>query len=162
VDAGQPGEIVITDLLNYGMPFIRSRTGDRGIYSQQPCDCGSPLPLLTELHGRSSDLVYRPDGSVVPGLMLTDLFTDLPSIRFAQFVQENVNRLDVLLVVTDAFSEQVQAEVLRQVHEIMGNKIEIRVKLVDDISRNPRSGKIEEFICKVDLRKACEPLEAEA
>lgn len=162
VEPGQPGEIVITDLLNYGMPFIRSRTGDMGMYSQQPCDCGSPLPLLKELHGRSSDLVYRPDGSVVPGLMLTDLFTDLPSIRFAQFVQENVKRLDVLLVVTEAFSEQVQTEVVRQVREIMGNKIEIRIKLVNDISRNPRSGKIEELICKVDPQKAWNSLETEA
>ena len=159
---GQPGEIVITDLFNYGMPFIRSRTGDMGMYSQRPCDCGSPLPLLKELHGRSSDLVYRPDGSVVPGLMLTDLFTDLPSIRFAQFVQDNVKQLDVLLVVTEAFSEQVQTVVARQVCEIMGNEIEIRIKLVNDISRNPRSGKIEELICKVDPRKVWDSLGTEA
>lgn len=162
MEPGQPGEIVITDLFNYGMPFIRSRTGDKGIYSQQPCDCGSPLPLLKELHGRSSNLIYRPDGSVVPGLMLTDLFTDLSSIRFAQFVQENVKHLDVLLVVTEAFSEQVRTEVVRQVREIMGDEMEIRIKLVDEISRNPRSGKIQEFICKVDPRKAREPLETEA
>jgi phenylacetate-CoA ligase len=162
MEPGQPGEIIITDLLNYGMPFIRSRTGDMGMYSQQPCECGSPLPLLKELDGRSSELLYRPDGSVVPGLMLTDLFMDLPSIRFVQFVQENVKQLDVLMVVTEAFSEQVQTEVVLQVREIMGNEIEVRVKLVDDIGRNPRSGKIEEFICKVNPRKALDSLETEA
>jgi phenylacetate-CoA ligase len=149
VEPGQPGEIVITDLLNYGMPFIRSRMGDVGVRSPQPCECGSPLPVLKRLDGRSSDLLYRPDGSVVPGLMLTDLFKDLPSIRFLQFVQESVKQLDVLLVVTDAFSEQVRTEVVREVRELMGDDIAVRVKLVDEIERNPRSGKLQEFICKV-------------
>jgi len=162
VEPGQPGEIVITDLLNYGMPFIRSRTGDMGVCSPRPCECGSPLPVLKELEGRSSDLLYRPDGSVVPGLMLTDLFMDLPAIRFLQFVQESVKQLDVLLVVTDAFSEQLRAEVVRQVRELMGDEIAVRVKLVDDISRNPHSGKIQEIICKVDPRKALDSLETEA
>jgi phenylacetate-CoA ligase len=162
VEPGQPGEIVVTDLLNYGMPFIRSRTGDVGIYSPQLCKCGSPLPILKELDGRSSDLFYRPDGSVVPGLMLTVLFMDLHSVRFSQFIQESVKRLDVLLVVTDAFSEQTQTEVVRQVRELMGEKIAIRVELVNDIDRNPRSGKIQEFICKVDPRKELNSLETEA
>ncbi len=161
VEPGQLGEIVITDLRNYGMPFIRSRTGDTGAYAKHRCECGSPFPLLRELDGRSSDLVYRPDGSVVPGLMLTDLFMDLPSIRFVQFVQENVKQLDVLLVVTEAFSGQVQTEVVRQARELMGGEIDIRVKLVDDISRNPRSGKIEEIVCKVDPRKSLDALETE-
>ena len=51
VPAGQPGEIVVTDLLNYGMPFIRSRIGDRGALSPEPCDCGINLPLLSSLEG---------------------------------------------------------------------------------------------------------------
>jgi len=150
VEPGQPGEIVITDLLNYGMPFIRSRIGDVGVRSPQPCECGSPLPVLKRLDGRSSDLLYRPDGSVVPGLMLTDLFKDLPSIRFLQFVQESVKQLDVLLVVTDAFSEQERTEVVREVRELMGDDIAVRVKLVDEIERNPRSGKFQEVICTVN------------
>jgi phenylacetate-CoA ligase len=150
VEPGESGEIVITDLLNYGMPFIRSRTGDMGMLSSQPCECGSRLPLLKNLDGRSSDLIYRPDGSVVPSLMLTDLFMDLPSVRYLQFVQERVNQLDVVLVVTKEFSEEVQAEVVREVRQLMGDDIAIQVKLVDEIARNPRSGKLPEVISKVD------------
>jgi hypothetical protein len=94
--------------------------------------------------------------------MLTDLFMDLPSIRFSQFVQESMTQLEVLLVVTDVFSEDVQTEVVRQVRELMGDEIAIRVKLVDDIDRNPRSGKLQEFICRVDPRKARHSSEIEA
>lgn len=147
---GEAGEIVITDLLNYGMPFIRSRTGDVGMRAALPCECGSPLPLLRELDGRSSELMYRPDGSVVPGLMLTDLFMDLPSIRYSQFVQESIAQIDVLLVITGTLSEQLRTKVIREVRTLMGEDIEIRVRRVDDIERSPRSGKIREIVSKVE------------
>jgi len=162
VEPGQAGEIVITDLLNYGMPFIRSRTGDIGALSPEPCACGSPMPVLMGLDGRESDVLYRPDGSVVPGLTLTDLFNDLPSTRYIQFVQESAHQLDVLLVVTKDFSEQVRTQVVWQVRQIMGEDIEVRVRLVDEIERNPRSGKIQEVICKIDRQHELLPRETEA
>jgi phenylacetate-CoA ligase len=158
VASGQAGEIVITDLLNYGMPFIRSRTGDMGVRSTQPCECGSPLPLLKELDGRSSELIYRPDGSVVPGIMLTDLFMDLPSVRYSQFVQESTNHLDVLLVVSGALSEQLRRQVIHQVRALVGEDIAVRVRRVDDIERSRRSGKIREIVSRVDPRAVPGPL----
>lgn len=153
VAPGQTGEIVITDLLNFGMPFIRSRTGDTGILSPQPCECRSPLPVLKGLDGRVTDLVYRPDGSVVPGLMLTDLFMDMPSIQFAQFVQESVNELVVFLVVTSEFSDEIEREAIRQVRELMGWEIAVHIRHVSDIERNPRSGKFREVICKIGMQE---------
>jgi phenylacetate-CoA ligase len=150
VEPGQNGEIVITDLLNYGMPFIRSQIKDLGAWSAQPCECGSPLPLLKGLDGRSSDLLYRPDGSTVPGLLATDVFHELSSIRYLQFVQERIDRIELRLVVTHAFSEEVRREVLRQVRKIMGDAIAVEVRIVDEIERNPRSGKLREVVCTVD------------
>jgi phenylacetate-CoA ligase len=159
---GEPGEVVITDLLNYGMPFIRSRTGDMGALSPEPCACGCPLPVLKSLDGRVSEVVCRPDGSLVPGLMLTDLFMELPSIRYLQFVQESVDQIEVRLVVAGEFTEAMRAEVLREVREVMGQDIAVRIRLVDDIERNPRSGKIQEVICKVDRRREPMPLDAQS
>jgi phenylacetate-CoA ligase len=156
--AGESGEIVVTDLLNYGMPFIRSRTGDRGALSAEPCACGNPLPLLRSLDGRVSELLYRPDGSRVPGLMLTDLFMELPAIRYQQFVQESIDRLEVRLVVAGPLSETLRSQVVREVRTIMGEEIAIHIRLVEDIERNPRSGKIEEVVCKVNRRR--EPADA--
>lgn len=40
---GQAGELVVTTLTRKGMPFIRYRTGDRGIISDERCRCGSAL-----------------------------------------------------------------------------------------------------------------------
>ncbi len=149
VDPGESGEITITDLLNYGMPFIRSRTGDFGALSPKLCECGSPLPVLQGLDGRDTDWLYKADGSTVAGLMLTDLFMDLSSIRFAQFVQESVKELEVWLVVTGDFSSEVENEAVRQVKQLMGPEIDVHVRRVPELPRNPRSGKCREVICKI-------------
>jgi phenylacetate-CoA ligase len=149
VNPGESGEITITDLQNYGMPFIRSLTGDIGALAPHPCKCGSPLPLLTNLDGRVTDLVYRPDGSVVQGLMLLDLFTDIQAIRFAQFVQERQEELDVFLVVTSEYSDNVEKEAIREVRELLGSDIAINIRCVPEIARNPHSGKFQEVICKL-------------
>ena len=146
---GQPGEIVVTDLCNYGMPFIRSRTGDLGTLSAEPCPCGLNLPLLTSLDGRETDSLVRPDGSVVAGLMLSDLFMDEPSIRAAQFVQERPDSVDVLLETTTGLSPEVAARCTAEVQALMGPEITVIFKPVATIERNPTSGKLQEVICRI-------------
>ncbi|WP_220089862.1 hypothetical protein, partial [Pseudomonas aeruginosa] len=39
--AGPIYRLVITDLLNYGMPLLRYDTGDCILYDDSPCPCGS-------------------------------------------------------------------------------------------------------------------------
>lgn len=149
VEPGESGEITITDLLNYGMPLIRSRTGDIGMLSPTSCECGSPLPLLKALDGRVPDNIYRPDGSIVAGVLLSYLFMDMPAIRAAQFVQENMKELDVFLEVNGEFSDELRKEALRQVRERMGSEIEVRFTPVLEILRNPLSGKYQDVISRI-------------
>lgn len=146
---GQSGEIAITDLLNYGMPFIRNKIGDRGSLSTKPCDCGCQLPLLISLDGRETDMLYRPDGSTVAGVMLVDMFLDESSIKAMQIVQESLNEIDLMLVVTDEFSEETQQKAINEMREYMGHQIKINVKIVPEIPRNPVSGKFQEVVCKI-------------
>ena len=50
------GDLVITNLHNYAMPFIRYKIGDRAKISKyKACSCGRTLPLLDEVLGRKSD-----------------------------------------------------------------------------------------------------------
>jgi phenylacetate-CoA ligase len=152
VPAGEVGEITITDLMNYGMPFIRSRTGDLGSLNTEPCACGSPFPRLQSLDGRESEVIRRPDGSVVAGLMLTDLLLEMPSVHFAQFVQPRIDRLEVRVIATE-FSAEHERQVLAEVREIVGDQLEVTVSRVADLPRNPRSGKIPEIVSLDSLQK---------
>lgn len=64
VPDGEPGEIIVTDLLNRAQPMIRYRLGDVGIIDPEPCACGRPFPVLKSLLGRSNDVIRTPEGLV--------------------------------------------------------------------------------------------------
>jgi len=51
-DPGEKREVVITDLHNYGMPFIRYKNGDLAVLSKERCPCGRGLPLIERVEGR--------------------------------------------------------------------------------------------------------------
>ena len=57
VPPGEMGEIVVTRLDNWALPFIRYRTGDLGIMSERVCSCGRGLPLLGKVEGRVQDMI---------------------------------------------------------------------------------------------------------
>jgi phenylacetate-CoA ligase len=145
---GVEGEIVVTDLLNYGMPFIRYATGDLAVAAPDPCGCGCALPRLSRLCGRTADVIYLPDGSSVAGIMLSDLLAGEPSITFAQFVQDEPCLLNVNVVVDGVARIGLQEAVEAEVRSVVGPMLRIRVNQVPDISRNPRSGKYQDVISR--------------
>ena len=70
----QPGDILITQLNNYAMPFIRYRIGDIGLLSDELCRCGSPLPVLVELLGRSTATFRTRTGTLIHAGYFTQQF----------------------------------------------------------------------------------------
>ncbi len=66
VSSGQPGELVVTDLTNFGMPLIRYRTGDFGIPSERSCPCGCRYPLLETIISGSSYQSRHPGPERLP------------------------------------------------------------------------------------------------
>ncbi|MFW5793370.1 MAG: hypothetical protein ACOCWC_03730 [Bacteroidota bacterium] len=65
IDSGVPGmkDVLLTDLDNYGMPFIRYKIGDMidDIHEPDPND-KYPYSWFTKIHGRSSDIITLPNG----------------------------------------------------------------------------------------------------
>jgi len=149
VPAGQPGEIVVTDLLNYGMPFIRSRIGDRGVLSPRLCTCGINLPLLSRLEGRESDVLLMPDGSKVAGLMMLDMFEDISTIKNIQIIQESLQEIMINLETTEEMTEKFTRYVKSQAIKFIGEDVNIIVNKVAQIPKNPISGKTREVVCKI-------------
>lgn len=71
------GRIVITDLDNFAMPFIRFEIGDIGLISTKRCSCGITLPILKSINGRSADTIILKNGSKVHGVFFTDILYEL-------------------------------------------------------------------------------------
>ena len=133
-EPGQVGNIVITDLFNYGMPFVRYVNGDQAVAGFETCSCGRGLPLLRQVVGRQLDTLDTPDGRKIPGEFFPHLIKDFPAIRRFQVVQETVCEITLMLVVDGGNLTLPDRErLLNQIHECTGTAVDINLQLVDDI-----------------------------
>lgn len=55
-------KVLVTNLYNYVQPIIRYEVDDRVTMSGAPCSCGSPLPHVARIGGRTKDLLWIDDG----------------------------------------------------------------------------------------------------
>ena len=147
---GEPGAIVVTDLTNYGMPFIRYKVGDVGVPSAKTtCACGCSYPIMDSLEGRVADYVVTPDGSYISGISLTENFAMyLPGVKQMQLVQELVDYLVFRIVKGESFSEQTVADIDRLAKERFGNAMRFSIEYVDSI-QSESSGKYRFCISKL-------------
>jgi phenylacetate-CoA ligase len=65
VEPNRPGRILVTDLFNKAMPFIRYEIGDIGALSPNK---SKGYDILTKLLGRTNDFAILPSGKKAPGL----------------------------------------------------------------------------------------------
>ena len=70
---GQDGELAITPLANYAMPFLRYRIGDRGRLTHDQCSCGRGFPLLESLSGRMVEVLVNARGEQVDPIYFIQL-----------------------------------------------------------------------------------------
>ncbi len=131
--AGEEGNVVITDLFNYGMPFIRYVNGDRAVAGFSMCACGRGLPLLHKVVGRQLDTLETPDGRKIPGEFFPHLIKEFPAIRRFQVLQESVARISLKLVVDGGLTLADRERLLAEIRRCAGTDVELQLLLVDDI-----------------------------
>ena len=68
--AGEDGEVVVSNLHNRATVLLNYRLGDRAVMADAPCACGRGLPVLRELLGRRTEVVQLADGRAISGLIL--------------------------------------------------------------------------------------------
>ena len=139
---GDVGNIVVTDLYNYGMPFIRYANGDQAVAGLGPCSCGRGLPLLRQVTGRRLDVLQTPDGRHIPGEFFPHLIKDFPGVRRFQAVQDRPDVIELKLVVTADWNTNQAQRLRRLVQHQMGDAATLQITIVDDIPLT-RSGKLQ-------------------
>lgn len=151
IAAGETGNIVVTDLHNYAMPFIRYDVGDVGVYSEEACVCGRSLPLMTKLLGRRGDIVVTETGNfVVDPFYQFERFFEIANIRQYQIVQETRSRIQVKIVTGEGYSEKDTEAIRNLIHFIMGKSMEIDIKITKSIDP-AKSGKRRTVIRKFPI-----------
>ncbi|HXP00336.1 MAG TPA: phenylacetate--CoA ligase family protein [Luteibacter sp.] len=135
------GEVAITDLFNYGMPFIRYVNGDMATHATSRCRCGRGLPMLASVDGRKLDAIRTPAGHILPGEFFPHMLKDVPGLARFQLVQRRLDRLDLSIVRGRGFDDASLDYIRREVGKVLGDSAELHCHFVDDIPLT-RSGKL--------------------
>ncbi len=143
---GEFGDIVATSLSNRAMPLVRCRIGDSGAISPDPCSCGRPYPVLSQLVGRASDVFMAADGTKVHGSQLGAGLqkllgsTQLGVIRQVLFQQIDPLHWKVLVESGGGFDAALAAQLTELVRISFGQQCGVEIERVSVVPREP-SGK---------------------
>ena len=102
---GEWGKVVITTLHNFAMPLIRYEIGDFARVGE-PCGCGRGLPTLTEILGRTRNLITLPDGNRHWPSFPADLWLSVAPIKQFQLEQVSRNQIIAHYMMTQPLSQQ--------------------------------------------------------
>jgi len=145
----EEGRLILTDLSNFGMPFIRYEVGDIGVPSDRMCKCGRGLPLMERVVGRTADFLVRKDGSLVAGVSLIERFlTKIPGIHQMQIVQDEIDTLKIKIVKDKSFSDEISIAQLKKEFECIFPESLLQIYFTDIIPKES-SGKYRFSICNI-------------
>ncbi len=140
---GETGEVIITDLNNFCLPFIRYRIGDlaEALDPSEPCACGRGLPRIGKIEGRVQSIIIGADGQYLPGAFFLHLLKDYDhAIRQFQVVQGEPKAIAFRVVKGGRYGDEILDEVLRLLRRYLGDEMRIDVEFVDNIEM-VRTGK---------------------
>jgi phenylacetate-CoA ligase len=141
---GEEGEIVVTDLHSFNAPFIRYRTGDKGVLGYNDCTCGWKTPYIKELSGRTDDYVLTKEGRKIG--RLGHIAKPAKGVMGMQLIQLEPGYLEIKVKPAINFEPASMIEVLKIAKEYLGD-----MKLSWEITENlekTNSGKVRYVIRK--------------
>lgn len=156
--SGEKGQIVVTSLRNYGMPFLRYAIGDVGVLSEKMCDCGRGLPSLSSIQGRTSEFlaVYDkkldriiPVGPVYPMVIYGLMEVPLKSVRL---VQESLDRIVLKGVKDEGYTQKHTDYLIKYFKQFLGEDFMVDFEFLDYLEPLP-SGKRASFVSKINAFK---------
>lgn len=77
VKDGEVGEICLTTLVKEGAPLFRFRTHDLAAWVTEKCPCGRSYPRITQILGRSDDMV-KVKGNIIFPSTIEDVIKSVP------------------------------------------------------------------------------------
>lgn len=98
---GEPGEVVISNLVNRGTVLLRYRLGDRARLTGEACACGRTSRRLVGLEGKRNVIVRLPDGSPLHARALWGVIKRFEGVRRFQLLQHDRSRFEVRLQTVD-------------------------------------------------------------
>ncbi|HEV2277363.1 MAG TPA: hypothetical protein VGS02_04265 [Acidobacteriaceae bacterium] len=156
VPAGSSSEgsiyrLIVTDLLNHGMPLIRYDSGDCVLFDESPCPCGCWYPSITAVLGPAIENLILPNGSVTAGVpIVTRAGSAFRTVRGVQLIQKTPDTMHVRFAAGDDTSaaDRELGVFRRHIEDAFRVPLHWTMERVSEIPCE-RSGKIRVAICEI-------------
>lgn len=140
---GQEGRILVTNLSNKALPFIRYEVGDMGVISHD-----EKGRILNKLTGRVSDIIKLPSGKVAGGLSFYYISRSVleEGTLIKEFIvrQTKLDTFEFDIVADNHLNQDLRLKLTKKTEEYLESKLNVVINMVDHIDR-PASGKIKHF-----------------
>jgi phenylacetate-CoA ligase len=143
IETNERQELMITDLDNFAMPFIRYWNADQAIVSDEVCSCGRESKLIRQIMGRTCDYLRGLNGEFLHWAYFWHLFFDSQmaenrNLRKFQIVQLDKDHLLIRLVSAQLTKEEEDILISNIQKRLGGIKIEFNY---ENEIENTKSGK---------------------
>jgi phenylacetate-CoA ligase len=151
---GESGEIIMTELNNQAMPFIRYKIGDLAtrVDENEKCECGRGLPLIGEIVGRALDTAVTPTGKQLHAHVFNYIIRSAIShgadIREFKIIQKDKYSLLIKIAGPQKLNEEHRSYISGQIAGYMGENIKIDFEQVAGIPLD-KSGKFRFFVSEI-------------
>jgi len=142
------GKLVITNLWNKSMPFVRYENGDIVELSKSLCDCMSPFPIIKKVEGRTYDLIHFGNGQNLSGSTLVHIMGHVEanektnsSILEYQAVQTKKNVLELRIRTETILKSEAIKYINVVFYRYFKPEIELIIKVVGELEKT-NSGKL--------------------
>jgi len=139
--AGEPGDVVVSNLVNRGTVLLNYRVGDLAARLPEPCGCGRALPTLSDVEGRRTEWLESRSRRPIHPQTFRNILRSVDGIRRFQLVQEQPGQVRVIAVIApQASRDGIRSRILDDVRRLDAS-IHADVEFADTLPRT-EGGKV--------------------
>ncbi len=147
---GQEGRIIVTQLYNKAMPFIRYEVGDYGVLNPSSTP---QKPILQKLVGRTNDIIQLPSGKRAAGMAFYSitkaLFDDQTAVKEFVIKQTKLDTFEIEYVSEIAFTAIQKQHIYQVISDFLEPNLRLEFIQKSSCSRTAQ-GKLKQFISLVN------------
>lgn len=130
-EPGDFGRIVVTDLYNYAMPFVRYDTGDIGKFGVNNISGKIDFTYLQDIQGRMLDQLLDTKGNILSSFVMYKNMHKYTEIEQYQLIQENKKHYRFVISINKNFERE--EEIKQEFIYYLGDDAEFDIEYVDEI-----------------------------
>lgn len=137
---GESGEVVLTSLHSFAMPFVRYRIGDVLVQGDPHCTCGSAFATIRAVQGRMFDYFPLADGRTIHPYELVNILGErAPWVAEYRLVQERRDLVRLSYCARESPTEAQLDHLGTGLRDFLGPAVALEVEAVDAFDSEGRA-----------------------